>query len=85
MTKFKIKPLSEVKDGDLFLVDLDTVPMHMRNDYYKRNLVVAAGKPLCDICDGTGNEFYSMYRQCPMCHGDGIKKELANANHPDTP
>jgi rubredoxin len=81
MTKFKTKPLIEVNDGDLFLVDLETVSMHMRNDYYKRNLVVAAGKPLCDNCDGTGNEFYSMYRKCPVCGGDGIKMELSDEHH----
>ena len=76
MKKIETKPLSEVKDGALFLVDLETVPYHMRNDYYKRNLVVESGKPLCDFCDGTGNEFYSMYRKCPVCGGDGIKRVI---------
>ena len=27
---------------------------------------------LCDYCEGTGNEFYSMYRACPKCGGLGV-------------
>ncbi len=27
---------------------------------------------LCDHCEGTGNEFYSMYRACPKCGGGGM-------------
>jgi DnaJ-class molecular chaperone len=27
---------------------------------------------LCDYCDGTGNEFYAMYRTCPICLGVGV-------------
>ena len=26
---------------------------------------------LCKWCGGTGNELYSMYRQCPKCGGRG--------------
>ena len=34
---------------------------------------------ICTWCHGTGNEFYSMYRECPECGGQGVKpkqKEL---------
>ena len=24
---------------------------------------------LCDYCDGTGNEFFAIYRACPICGG----------------
>lgn len=27
---------------------------------------------LCSYCDGTGNEFYAMYRACPKCGGGGL-------------
>ena len=33
---------------------------------------LAAGWMLCLNCDGTGNEFYSMYRACPECNGSGV-------------
>ena len=29
---------------------------------------------LCDRCEGTGNEFYVMYRTCPKCGGGGVIK-----------
>lgn len=32
---------------------------------------LAEGKPLCEACEGTGNEFYSMHRDCPKCNGTG--------------
>lgn len=28
----------------------------------------------CKRCDGTGNELYSMYKQCQACGGDGVSK-----------
>jgi DnaJ-class molecular chaperone len=31
-------------------------------------------KKRCERCDGTGNELYSMYRQCQACGGNGISK-----------
>jgi hypothetical protein len=34
-----------------------------------------AGHTLCDHCNGTGNELYSMYRTCPECGGNGIEVE----------
>lgn len=33
------------------------------------------GNKLCDRCDGTGNELYSMYRRCKACNGTGIYNE----------
>jgi DnaJ-class molecular chaperone len=33
---------------------------------------VASGKPLCEHCEGTGNEFYFMYHECPKCAGTGL-------------
>lgn len=30
---------------------------------------------VCPWCDGTGNEFYSMYRKCPKCDGRGTVRE----------
>ena len=28
----------------------------------------------CTYCGGTGNELYSMYRQCRACGGDGVSR-----------
>ena len=28
----------------------------------------------CKRCHGTGNELFSMYRQCQACKGDGISR-----------
>lgn len=42
------------------------------------NLAKIAADPtllLCLNCDGTGNEFYSMYRACPECGGSGLVEE----------
>lgn len=41
-------------------------------DELRRAINLATGKPLCENCGGTGNEFYSMYRECPVCHGTGL-------------
>jgi len=30
---------------------------------------------LCERCDGTGNEFFSMYRQCQTCRGIGTTRK----------
>ena len=29
---------------------------------------------LCDRCDGTGNQLYSMYQACEKCNGTGTIK-----------
>jgi len=33
---------------------------------------IAAGNEICEECDGTGNMFYSMFKECTFCLGDGI-------------
>jgi len=57
------------------LKDPNKYPMHMRMDIVKRNSNITAGFELCDNCDGTGNELYSMYGKCPDCNGTGKKTE----------
>lgn len=53
------------------LIDLITVPAHMRIDYANRNENIREGKTLCPRCDGTGNELFSMYHCCSKCNGTG--------------
>lgn len=62
-------------DGEC-LIDLDTCPPRMRSDYHTRNENVEAGRELCSECGGTGNEFYSTYRKCPKCNGDGAVRSI---------
>ena len=41
----------------------------------RENQKVVASDPtlmLCSYCHGTGNEFYAMYRACPVCGGVGV-------------
>ena len=33
---------------------------------------IKKGNKLCIRCEGTGNEFCSMYSRCPACDGSGI-------------
>lgn len=40
-------------------------------DMQRRKENLKNGRKLCEHCDGTGNEFYSMYRKCPKCDGKG--------------
>jgi len=49
-----------------------SVPMHMRMDYLNRNQVLLALKVPCSWCEGTGNQFVSMFSRCPVCGGSGI-------------
>lgn len=65
----------DMKRGQVALYDLDAIPFHMRGDYATRNKNVEAGNPLCTHCDGTGNELFSMYRECPVCKGSGTDGE----------
>lgn len=53
-------------------LDSSKIPFHMRVDNNIRNENIDAGKPLCEHCDGTGNELLSMYRSCPICKGTGV-------------
>lgn len=45
---------------------------HRAPDEIQRRENERAGHTLCENCNGTGNEMYSMYRSCPECGGDGI-------------
>ncbi len=75
----------EYMKGNDGIVDLDTAPFHMRMDYDTRNQNVTNGKELCERCEGTGNEFMSMYRKCTDCMGTGIAnpKPPSAASSPD--
>lgn len=50
-------------------------------DDARKAQVEKEGKPLCDNCDGTGNQFLFMYSKCPKCNGTGIApyEQLAKA------
>ena len=58
------------------LIDINSVEPHMQGDYVKRNNNVKQGKLLCNRCDGTGNELFSMYKKCSECNGEGYKLEV---------
>jgi len=62
-------------EGRNDLIDLSSVPLHMRPDYSLRNLNIEKGRKLCEKCDGTGNEIFAHYRRCTICGGLGIEKE----------
>lgn len=64
-------PFSEYREGKRNLIDLTTVPFHMQMDYKTRNKNIIDGWELCERCDGTGNELFSMYGQCQDCQGSG--------------
>lgn len=53
--------------------DKHEFPVHMWSDIITRNENIDAGRELCERCDGTGNEFYSMYSPCKDCNGTGHK------------
>ncbi len=40
-------------------------------DIFQRDQNVKNDDALCDRCSGTGNELFSMYRQCTDCNGTG--------------
>ena len=54
-------------------IDLKKVPMHMRVDFHTRNENVKSLRTLCERCNGTGNELFSMFRECTACGGKGHK------------
>lgn len=53
------------------LIDMESVPVPQRRDYFKRNDNVLSGRTLCGACDGTGNEHFWSYKQCKECKGSG--------------
>jgi len=48
-------------------------PSHTLRDVLMRNKNIDEGKELCERCEGTGNEFFSMYHECTHCKGTGVK------------
>lgn len=48
------------------------IPPHLAGDM-ARAFIIPEGKR-CSRCDGTGNELFSMYKECQACKGDGISK-----------
>lgn len=65
--------LIDYKEGTPHLIDLDTCTLRVRSDYARRNENIEKNAKLCKHCDGTGNEFMSIYRKCPECDGIGVK------------
>ncbi len=53
--------------------DENRYPLHMRKDVWIRNQNIDLGFGLCDRCEGTGNELYSMWKKCINCKGTGQK------------
>lgn len=73
MKMISFRTYLDTKGNEDVLIDLITVPLHMRIDYERRNENVKKGNPLCRRCDGTGNELFSMWRCCSECKGTGVK------------
>lgn len=61
--------------------DVEQWPMHMRGDVHTRNQNIDKGKKLCERCTGTGNELYSMYKECKDCNGNGYKDDEGKENN----
>lgn len=47
----------------------------LEQDEDRREANVKSGKPLCPRCDGTGNEFLTVYKECMLCGGSGVLKK----------
>lgn len=56
--------------------DPSSVPFHMMGDEMRRNRNIDDGKRLCNRCDGTGNELFSMFKQCSVCKGTGEQPDV---------
>lgn len=54
---------------------------HQVMDYRTKEINEAGTDDLCPRCDGTGNELFSMYRECEACGGSGVKNP--NYNYED--
>lgn len=48
---------------------------HQISDYKTKANNIKGGNDLCPRCDGTGNELFSMYRECKACEGTGIENK----------
>ncbi len=53
--------------------DVGQYPVYVQPDVSRRNRNIDLGNELCERCDGTGNELYSMYGRCRACDGTGAK------------
>ena len=56
---------------------MSEIPSGIRNDRARQRdsrKVAAASDHLeiCVRCEGSGNEFYAMYKECSVCGGDGV-------------
>ena len=71
-----MKIYSKLREDEICLVDLETVPLPQRVDYETRNENISKQEKLCPHCDGTGNEFMYMYHKCSDCYGTGIRREI---------
>ena len=52
-------------------IDRNYVEPNMQMDVDKRNANIDDGRELCSKCSGTGNEFYSMWKECSKCNWKG--------------
>ena len=48
------------------------VPVHLAGDMARAFAIPEEKR--CERCDGTGNELFSMYKECQACKGDGISR-----------
>lgn len=56
---------------DIIKAAKESPVVQMDNERAKR--VIENGSQPCQKCEGTGNEFLFMYRECSACGGTGIK------------
>ena len=81
MTATNIKVITFEEDKELedqntyVLIHLDGIPDRIRMDYQIRNQNVQEGNTLCKWCNGTGNQFFYTYSDCPQCNATGINNE----------
>jgi hypothetical protein len=71
MISFNEYAYAEVETKGAVLINMDTVPVPLKHDYWKRNANVEKGLQLCAGCDGTGNDFMCMHHTCDTCKGTG--------------
>ena len=71
---------------DKALAELGRVRLHKRGcafshpmDEMRRLVNQRFKRPLCQRCNGTGNELFSMFRRCARCGGTGVRKGFKHA------
>ncbi|HON83090.1 MAG TPA: hypothetical protein PLI22_03025 [Caldisericia bacterium] len=64
-----------IQTGKLPL-DKNLSSKQLGGDFETRNKNIKSGKKLCKRCDGTGNEFFSMYKRCTKCFGTGVANAI---------